>query len=240
VSGAASGIGAATAACFHAQGYTTVGVDVAAQTGHMADWELLELNIADEPAVAECLADIVNRHGRLDVLANIAGVVLVKPLAESTWEEFRRLVDVNLGGTFVMIKHAAEPMRRTGGGVIVNLGSVSGHIGQIDHSLYGATKGGIIALGRALAWELAPDNIRVVTVSPGSVDTPMLRGDIALEAERTGRPFEAVKELREGEQALGRWADASEIAELISFLASSRASFITGSDHLIDCGWVAR
>ena len=185
------------------------------------------------------MADVDAEHGRIDVLANIAGVVLVKPLIECSWDEYRRLVDVNLGGTFSMIKHALGPMQRTGG-VIVNLGSVSGHVGQIDHALYGATKGAIIALGRALAWELAPQNIRVVTVSPGSVDTPMLRGDIRLESERTGMPFDEVKTLREGEQALGRWADPAEIAEAIGFLASGRAAFITGSDLLVDCGWVAR
>ncbi|HYP49082.1 MAG TPA: SDR family oxidoreductase, partial [Thermoleophilaceae bacterium] len=91
-----------------------------------------------------------------------------------------------------------------------------------------------------LAWELAPLGIRVVTVSPGSVDTPMLRGDIHIEAKRTGASFEEVKALREQEQALGRWADPSEIAEAICFLASERASFVTGADLLVDAGWVAR
>ena len=138
------------------------------------------------------------------------------------------------------MKHVIPVMERQGGGVIVNLGSVSGHVGQVDHALYGATKGAVIALGRALAWELAPLGIRVATVSPGSVDTPMLRSDIALEASRTGESFEAVKALREREQALGRWADPSEIAEAIGFLASERASFVTGADLLVDSGWVAR
>lgn len=239
VSGAASGIGAATADLMHARGYTTIGVDVAVAPNRDAGWELAQLDIADEPAVAAFMAETVARHGHIDVLANIAGVVLVKPLVESSWDEYRRLVDVNLGGTFVMIKHALGPMKR-GGGVIVNLGSVSGHVGQIDHSLYGASKAAIIALGRALAWELAPHNIRVATVSPGSVDTPMLRGDITLESERTGKPFDEIKTLREGEQALGRWADPVEIAEAICFLAGGRASFITGADLLVDCGWVAR
>ena len=147
---------------------------------------------------------------------------------------------MNLGGTFLTCKHVIPVMKRQDGGAIVNLGSVSGHVGQVDHSLYGATKGAIIALGRALAWELAPLGIRVVTVSPGSVDTPMLRSDIELEASKTGAPFEDVKALREQEQALGRWADPSEIAEAICFLASERASFVTGADLLVDAGWVAR
>jgi len=120
------------------------------------------------------------------------------------------------------------------------MGSVSGHVGQTDHVMYGATKGAIIAMTRALAWELAPYNIRVNSISPGSVDTPMLRGDITLEANRTGMAFAEVKKLREAEQAFNCWADPSEIAEPIYFLASDSASFITGTDLLVDCGWVAK
>jgi NAD(P)-dependent dehydrogenase (short-subunit alcohol dehydrogenase family) len=242
VSGAARGIGRATAELMSREGYVTVGFDVApeAPDAGARDWALEQCDVADEASVAALVEAVVAEHGRIDVLANIAGVVLVKPLAETSWDEFRRLVDVNLGGTFLTCKHVVPVMTRQKGGAIVNLGSVSGHVGQVDHSLYGATKGAIIALGRALAWELAPLGIRVATVSPGSVDTPMLRGDIEIEANKTGAPFDDVKALREQEQALGRWADPSEIAEAICFLASERASFITGADLLVDAGWVAR
>jgi NAD(P)-dependent dehydrogenase (short-subunit alcohol dehydrogenase family) len=242
VSGAARGIGRATAEQLSAEGYATIGFDVGGPEDGVAPagWELRRCDVADEAAVAALVADVAGRHGRIDVLANVAGVVLVKPLVETSWPEFQRLVEVNLGGTFLTCKHVVPIMERNGGGVIVNMGSVSGHVGQIDHSLYGATKGAIIALGRALAWELAPLGIRVATVSPGSVDTPMLRSDIDLEARRTGASFADVKALREGEQALGRWADPSEIAEVICFLASERASFVTGADLLVDAGWVAR
>lgn len=243
VSGAGRGIGRATAEQFQREGYTTVGFDVAVDDETDAsgrDWQLEQCDVSDEAAVEALVAAVSRQHGRIDVLANIAGVVLVKSLADTAWEEFRRLVDVNLGGTFLTCKHVVPVMQRQRAGVIVNLGSVSGHVGQVDHSLYGATKGGIIALGRALAWELAPLGIRVATVSPGSVDTKMLRSDIQLEATKTGASFDSVKALREQEQALGRWADPSEIAEAICFLASARASFITGADLLVDCGWVAR
>jgi NAD(P)-dependent dehydrogenase (short-subunit alcohol dehydrogenase family) len=240
VSGAGRGIGRATAEKFANEGYATVGFDVAEPEGQPEGWELVRCDVADEAGVSALIDDVANRHGRIDVLANVAGIVLVKPLAETEWSEFQRLVEVNLGGIFLTCKHVIPVMERQGGGVIVNLGSVSGHVGQVDHSLYGATKGAVIAIGRALAWELAPLGIRVASVSPGSVDTAMLRGDIEIEARRTGASFDEVKKLREGEQALGRWADPSEIAEAISFLASDRASFITGADLLVDCGWVAR
>ncbi|HEX7541036.1 MAG TPA: SDR family oxidoreductase, partial [Anaerolineales bacterium] len=98
-----------------------------------------------------------------------------------------------LGGHFLSCKYVLPVMKNQKSGAIVNLGSVSGHVGQVDHVMYGATKGAIIAMTRALAWELAPYNIRVNSVSPGSVDTPMLRADIELESVRTGIPFDAVK-----------------------------------------------
>jgi NAD(P)-dependent dehydrogenase (short-subunit alcohol dehydrogenase family) len=244
VTGAARGIGAATARRFAAAGYRVVGADViereAAADGVADDWELARCDVADEAAVADLVARTNAAGSGIDVLVNVAGVVLVKPLEETTWDEFMRVSNVNIGGTFLLCKHVIPVMKAHGGGSIVNVGSVSGHVGQVDHVLYGATKAAVIAMCRALAWELAPANIRINSVSPGSVDTAMLRGDIALESERTGSPYAEVKKLREGEQAFGRWADPSEIAEAVYFMASSGASFVTGSDLLVDCGWTAR
>lgn len=252
VSGGARGIGAATVRTFARHGYAVAALDVLAEEGRRLAADVaaeahgageclfFECDVAHEAAVAACVREVGVRYGRIDALLNVAGVVLVKPFEEITWEEYRRTVDVNVGGTFLLCKHVLPVMKRQREGVIVNMASVSGHVGQTDHVMYGATKGAIIALTRALAWEVAPYNVRVVSISPGSVDTPMLRGDIELEAGRTGLPFEAVKREREGEQAFRRWADPAEIAEPIYFLASDAASFITGSDLLVDCGWVAR
>ena len=242
VTGAARGIGAATARRFAAAGYHVVGADVIAREevqGVEDDWALEHCDVADEAAVVALVAG-ASEHGGIDVLVNVAGVVLVKPLEETSWDEFTHVANVNIGGTFLLCKHVIPVMKQGGGGSIVNVGSVSGHVGQVDHVLYGATKAAVIGMCRALAWELAPANIRINSVSPGSVDTAMLRGDIALESERTGSPYGEVKKLREGEQAFGRWADPSEIAEAVFFMASSGASFVTGSDLLVDCGWTAR
>jgi len=200
----------------------------------------LKCDVANENDVTSSVEQIMKIYGRIDVLNNNAGIVIVRSLDEILWDEYQRVVNVNLGGIFLFCKHVIPVMKKQKSGSIVNMGSVSGHVGQIDHSLYGATKGAVIALTRALAWELAPWNIRVNSVSPGSVDTPMLRSDIRIESEKTGKSYEEVKKLREAEQAFKRWANPSEIAESIYFLASDAASFITGTDLLVDCGWVSK
>jgi NAD(P)-dependent dehydrogenase (short-subunit alcohol dehydrogenase family) len=248
VTGSARGIGAACLREFAEHGYAAIGLDVLAEGQQIAGEinqqggksQFIPCDVSDERQVADSLRQVGERYGRVDVLVNNAGVVLVKPFDQITWEEFKRTVDINLGGHFLLCKYVLPFMKAQKGGVIVNMGSVSGHVGQMDHVMYGATKGAIIAMTRALAWELAPWNIRVNSISPGSVDTPMLRGDIDLEAGRTGMPFEEVKKEREAEQAFKRWADPAEIAKPIYFLASEGASFVTGADWLVDCGWVAK
>jgi NAD(P)-dependent dehydrogenase (short-subunit alcohol dehydrogenase family) len=113
------------------------------------------------------------------------------------------------------------------------MSSVAGHVGQVYHSIYGSTKGAISALTRALAWELAPYKIRVNALSPGSVDTPMLR------SERKVEPEVIVKE-RSLHEAFRRWASPTEVANVIAFLASDEASFVNRADWLVDGGWTAQ
>jgi NAD(P)-dependent dehydrogenase (short-subunit alcohol dehydrogenase family) len=248
VTGSARGIGAAVAKVFAKNDFAVIGLDMLSEgrgvideiNNKGGDSIFIKCDVSNEEQVAGCVQEGTNKYGRVDVLVNNAGVVLVKPFDQITWEEFQRTMNVNLGGHFLLCKYVLPFMKNQKSGVIINMGSVSGHVGQTDHVMYGATKGAIIAMTRALAWELAPYNIRVNSISPGSVDTPMLRGDINLEANRLGIPFEKVKMDREAEQAFKRWADPMEIAEPIYFLASEGASFVTGSDWLVDCGWVAK
>jgi len=248
ITGAARGIGAACMRTFAKHDYCVIGLDILPEGQTVAkeiqqaggEAVFFQCDVANEKEVADCVKQVGDRYGLVDALVNNAGIVLVKPFDQITWDEFRHTTDVNLGGHFLLCKYVLPYMKKQNSGVIVNMGSVSGHVGQTDHVMYGATKGAIIAMTRALAWELAPFNIRVNSISPGSVDTPMLRGDIDLESRRTGVPFEQAKHEREGEQAMRRWADPAEIAEPIYFLASEGASFVTGADWLVDCGWVAK
>ncbi|MDG6927654.1 MAG: SDR family oxidoreductase [Nitrososphaerota archaeon] len=233
ITGAARGIGLATRKIFSERGYTAVGMDIIGSPDYRCD-------VSNENDVIRAVNHVREKYGRIDVLVNVAGIVLVKPVEEIEWSEFVRVMSVNLGGTFLMIKHVVPVMKAQNGGAIINMASVSGHVGQIRHSIYGASKGGIISLTKSLAWELAPYKIRVNSISPGSVDTQMLRDDVAGEADRMGVKFEEVRKMREAEQAFQRWADPAEIAEAVYFLASDGASFITGTDLLVDCGWTAK
>jgi NAD(P)-dependent dehydrogenase (short-subunit alcohol dehydrogenase family) len=248
VTGAASGIGKAAAGKFAREGYALAVFDRSAAIADLGktlreegcDCVDAVGDVASEKDVATFISRVEEAFGRIDVLNCNAGVVVVKPLEDTSFEEFTRVTSVNIGGTFLFCKYALPIMKRRNRGSIVNLGSVSGHVGQTEHAIYGATKGAIIAFTRAVAWEVSKYGIRVNSVSPGSVDTPMLRSDIQLESTRTGKPFDEVKRQRESEQAFNRWAEPEEIAEAIFFLASDAASFITGTDLLVDCGWAAK
>lgn len=248
VTGAANGIGQASAFKFAEEGYVVCAIDInpiLSETKRIIEEKGGEClccvgDVSDEQAMAAFIKEVADTYGKIDVLNNNAGIVVVKPIEDTKYEEFARVARVNLGGTFILTKLVLPYMKARKQGAIVNLGSISGHVGQTEHAIYGATKGGVIAFTRAIAWEVADYGIRVNSVSPGSVDTPMLRSDIQMEATRLGIPYEEVKKEREKEQAFGRWADPSEIAEAIYFLASEKASFVTGSDLLVDCGWGAK
>jgi NAD(P)-dependent dehydrogenase (short-subunit alcohol dehydrogenase family) len=244
ITGGYSGIGKATADLFSEKGYDVAVLDIsgkeARDKGGRRRYTYINCDVSKESEVISAVAKTKKVYGSIDCLLNIAGVVLVKPIEEITWEEYRRTFDVNMGGMFLTCKHVIPLMKARGSGAIVNMASVSGHVGQVRHSIYGSTKGAVLSFTRALAWELAPYGIRVNSVSPGSIDTPMLRGDVAGEAKRLGATFERIKKEREKEQAFRRWADPREVAEAIYFLASDSASFITGTDLLVDCGWTAR
>lgn len=250
ITGGATGIGRACVELFVQRGarvtFTVHTVDTRAEEvvqalrrqGNSA--YMSKCDVLLEAEVEKTVKDVISREGRIDILVNNAGVVLIKPLVETTMEEFVKVVHTNLGGQFLFCKHVIPYMQRQKSGVIVNMSSVSGHVGQIYHTIYGSTKGAISAMTRALAWEVAPYNIRVNTISPGSVDTPMLRGDVAVESKRRGVDPEVVVRERADHEAFKRWGSPAEIATVIAFLASDESSFINGADILADGGWTAQ
>lgn len=195
-------------------------------------------DVADPDQVSAAVAEAVDRFGGLDVIVNAAAVHPYGDAVTTTPETFARCLAVNVGSIHLTAHFGVPHMRRRGGGAIVNLSSVQGHACQPGVAAYVASKGAIHALTRAMALDFAADRIRVVSVSPGSVRTPIL----ALAArtfDGDDADVDAVFARFGAAHPIGRIGEPEEIADLIAYLASDRAGFITGSDHVIDGGLTA-
>jgi len=226
VTGAGSGIGAACSERLSAEGAAVITLDVAGDVDHLLD-------VRDEPAVEAAFGSVVRDHGHLDVVVNAAGVAGGGPVHLLEADEWDRVVDVNLKGTFIVDKHSAIHMLARGSGSIINIASIEGLEGTEGGSAYNASKGGVVMLTKSMAIDYGRRGIRVNCICPGAVDTPMLRSI----ADSDGMDLYREK-LRE-EHLLGRFARPSEIAAAAAFLASDDASFITGHALVVDGGFTA-
>lgn len=240
VTGAARGIGAECARRCAEEGARVVVADRRAEDLQTVANELedrargsaraIALDVADAAGWTSAMQETERVFGRLDGLVNCAGILRVLPLEKASEEAFRKLIDVNLIGTFLGLQAAIEPMKRAGGGSIVNFSSVQGLEGRAGFALYSATKFGIRGLTRSAAIELGRHGIRVNDVVPGPTRTKM--------TEREGWT-EADYERAYASTPIGRMAQAREIAELVLFLVSARSSYCTGADFLADGGVLA-
>ncbi|HPA39296.1 MAG TPA: glucose 1-dehydrogenase [Phenylobacterium sp.] len=243
VTGAGSGLGAESARRLAREGAAVVLTDISADAGQavadgIADAGgkalFLTQNVADQARWAEVVAETLKAFGRLDVLVNNAGVAGGGPLLETTFEAWRQLMDINLDGVFLGMKAAAPVMVEAGRGSIINLSSILGKVGSPGAPAYCASKGGVALLSKATALELAPFGVRVNSVHPGFIETPMVAGAL--------RDVENANEMRDmiiSRHALGRLGVPREIADGIVYLASDESSFMTGSELVIDGGYTA-
>ncbi len=193
----------------------------------------IKCDVTKKSEVEEAVKKTVDRFGRLDILVNNAGICQFKPFLEMTEEEWDKTLDVNLKGYFLFAQAAAKEMAKNKSGVIVNIASiVMGQMGKgmAGLSHYSASKGGIAALTKTLALELAPYNIRVNAIAPGSIDTPM-----ASSTKADPKATEAIMAM----VPLHRMGKAEEIANTVLFLASDASSYITGTIVVVDGGWLA-
>jgi NAD(P)-dependent dehydrogenase (short-subunit alcohol dehydrogenase family) len=240
VTGSGSGIGRAIAARFAAEGAAVLGVDWNRSLGESAAAEIARegetiafhaADVSEEDAVKGMIAACVERFGGLDILVNNAAVQHEVLLHETTLEQWRRMIDVNLGGVFLGCKHAIPVMCARGAGVIINMSSVLGLAGDPKLAAYGATKGGILAMTQAIAAAYGRQGIRATCICPGDVDTPLNQTYFNSFPD----PAAARKAIEE-HYPLGRMATPAEIAGVAVFLASDDAAFMTGAHVLVDGG----
>lgn len=234
VTGAASGIGAETARSLVGGGARVVLSDVdydrlRTVAQELGDWAVTaELDVTSEIQWLEALGVAEASFGPIDVLVNSAGVASYGSLEEITEREYRRVIDVNQMGTFLGIKSSVPSMRRAGSGSVINVSSVAGLVGMAGASAYTSSKWAVRGLTKAAAGELGAHNIRVNSVHPGVIDTPIL-----------GPVRGIVDQLMPPNLAFGRVGQPSEVAGLIVFLASDQSTYITGAEFAVDGGWSA-
>jgi NAD(P)-dependent dehydrogenase (short-subunit alcohol dehydrogenase family) len=233
VTGAASGIGAATARRFDAEGATTVRMDITPADG------VIGLDVRDEAAVIAAFASVQSNYGRIDVLMNAAGVAGGGPVHSMEQSEWDRVIDVNLKGTFLTNKAVIalmleqEPNAIAQRGSIVNVASIEGIEGTEGGSAYNASKGGVVILTKNMALDYGRRGIRANCICPGFIDTPMMAAVFGMEG------MEDVRKSFVDAHALGRCGEPEEIAAAALFLASDDASFVTGSALVVDGGYTA-
>jgi NAD(P)-dependent dehydrogenase (short-subunit alcohol dehydrogenase family) len=231
VTGAASGIGAESARLFATEGARVVGVDIdPGAEGELA----LEADVTDEDQVRQMYVRVANELGRIDVLFNNAGINPTDDSSalETSLEAWQRVQDVNLKGVFLCCKHGIPHLLEGGGGSVINTASFVAVMGAaVSQVSYTASKGGVVSLSRELGIELARRGVRVNALCPGPVNTPLLQELFANDLEKAERRLVHLP--------MGRFAEASEIAQAALFLASDESSYVTASTFLVDGGLTA-
>jgi len=236
VTGGASGIGLATVCALVEKGARVVMSDNNEAAGKDLEAELkqkgaevvfVSADVADEQSVQKLVAEAVRIYGKLDIMINNAGIGMLSPTHELSFEDYNRVISVNQNGVFFGCKYAIQEMIKGSGGCIVNTSSILGHVGQAGALAYNASKGAVNLMTKSLALEYAPHNIRVNAICPGYVETGMVN------KEALGDYYDSLVD----KHPIGRIGKPEEIAHAIIFLCENE--FVTGITLLVDGGYTA-
>jgi len=239
ITGAAGGIGRATVEVFHAAGWDTVAVDRQAASGFPRGVHVRQADVSLPDSVTELFAWLRSKVGRLDALVNNAAIQICKPLVETTPEEWDAVMASNLRSIFLTVREG-YPLLRAAAGAVVNVSSVHAVATSTDIAAYAASKGGSLALTRAMALEFARDGVRVNVILPGAVDTPMLHAGL-MRGHVVGASVEERMADLGRRTVMGRVGKPEEIARAILFLADGeQSSFMTGQSMIVDGGATCR
>jgi len=241
ITGAAGGIGRATVLVFAASGWRVIGVDRSAQSEpHPENSLYIQADISRPEDIQKIFDQTTAFSPKLDALVNNAAIQIAKPLLDTTIEEWDMVMANNLRSAFLASKLAHPLLKEGGGGAIVHVSSVHAVQTSVHISAYAASKGGLLALTRAMAIEFAPDNIRVNAILPGAVNTPMLHAGLSRGHVGGSSLLDRLENLAH-KTVNGRVGEPEELARCIYFLAdSTQSSFITGQGLIVDGGATAR
>jgi NAD(P)-dependent dehydrogenase (short-subunit alcohol dehydrogenase family) len=241
VTGAGAGIGRAIATRLAAEGATVMVADLDPEAAERIASELgtpafaHQVDVSKEASAVAMIERARQEMRGLDVLVNNAGIGIAATTPETSEEDWRRVIDVCLTGTFFGMKHAIPLMRETGGGSIINMSSIAAIVGLVDRAAYSAAKGGILSLTRAAAIDHVGEGIRINCIAPGTVDTPWVQRITSGYADPA-----AARKAMEERQPHGRLVSAEEIAAMAAYLASDEAASVIGAVMVVDGGATAR
>lgn len=244
ITGAASGLGRGAASLLASEGASVIIADINEAGGKEVAGEtrrdggqavFIKLDVSSESDWNKVIENVLSEFGKLDVLVNNAGVELVKEIADTSLEEWRRLMSVNLDGVFLGTKYGIRAMRGRGGGSIINISSAAGIVGTLDDTAaYCASKGGVRLLTKAAALECSKAghdyNIRVNSIHPGVIQTPLT--DALLKDEAIRKRLEEI-------HPIGFMGKPIDVAYVVLYLASDESRLVTGAEMVIDGGWTA-
>lgn len=244
ITGGGSGIGKAIAEVFAAQGANVFILDLNVTGAESAAKEITlkkgkatarACNVSEQSQVKEVISSMVKEAGRIDILVNCAGVSHIGRLDNTTEEDFDRIFNVNVKGTYNAMAGAIDHMRKQGGGVILNLASIAGTVGIPERFAYSMSKGALLSMTYSVARDYVKENIRCNSISPARVHTAFVDGFIS--KNYPGQEKEMFEKLSKT-QPVGRMGKPEEIAALALYLCSDEASFVTGTDYPIDGGYI--